>query len=371
MEIKYRFFNVNSDSEVIQWLDLYQICFQTTVSREFWHWIHEENPFYIDTKPLIFIAEIDNKIVGSVSLIPSPLEVVENQERCLLNSCLVCKAMVHPEYRGRGIFSTLLKNAKHFTRKEGYDLLITFSNNSYSYQSFLHAGFFYVSEIVQSKYYISADGQLRNFTAVLPAQIGRKIIDSLLSLSSLLIPNIPHSFEIQYGNVADSIEEIDGIYSSNRTISGIYGSRTPRFIRWRLSYEGIHFKCLTLRDDKKKMLAYIIIEFPDNKKSALIIDLYSQKGDESLILILVREAIVILKKDNITSIWTYLLDRNGAYSRVFSIRHGFVSRSSVAGKKLKPRLLYYVLKDQLCRVDFSDKNQWNIQSIDTCMFWVN
>jgi|GEM_PF-3161362 len=368
MEIIYRFFSVDSDSDIIQWLDLHKICFQRTVSREFWHWIHMGNPFYTKTKPMIVIAETENRIVGSVSLIPIHLQITANHEHRVLTSCLVCKAMVHPDYQNRGIFSSLLKKGIKLTREEGYDLLITFSNNPYSYQGFVQQGFQYVTDVIQSKYYISPDRLSKKYTAVLPGQIRKHINRSLSRIYSLLLPEIHHTFRICYNEISEVTEEIYRIHFPDNTGSGIFGGRTPEFIRWRLSSDGIHFKCLSLWD-KDKMLAYLIIGIQDRRKSALIADLFSRENDKSLILILVNEAVTILKKENFNSFWTYLLDRNWDLSTIFSLRYGFIRRPSGAGNNAKLRFLCFPLSDPVCDADFSDKNLWNIHSLDSCMFW--
>ena len=327
MEINYRFFRADSDPEILQWLDLYQVCFQRTVHHEFWHWIHMENPFYTKTRPLIFIAETENRIVGSVSLIPSPLQVMANKEQGLLDACLLCKAMVHPEYRGRGIFSSLLRHAIEHAKGDGYDLIMTFSNNAYSYQGFIHEGFQYVTDIIQSKYYISAEGLSRKYIAALPGQVRRHINNSLSRIYSLSNYAADDTFRIQYDDIPVVMEEINRIHFSGHSGEGIFGGRTPDFIRWRLSCGGISFRCLSLWDNKE-MLAYLIIGFPDGGKSALIADLFAQDNDESLILILVGEATAILEKDHFESVWTYLLDRNWKLGRIFSLRHGFIRRTT-------------------------------------------
>lgn len=368
MDIKYRSLDAGSDAEIFQWLELYQVCFQHKVSRKFWDWIHGENPFYIKVKPLVLIAEIDNRIVGSVSLIPSPLQVMPDQNHCPLNSCLVCKAMVHPEYQGRGIFSSLLKNAIKQARDEGYDLLITFSNNPYSYQSLVRAGFTYVTDIIQSKYYLSADGPFKKYLAVLPRFMRKTIGFPLLWMYTQLIPGIQHNFRIDYRDATECSGEINRIYALHHSDSGVYGVKTPPFIQWRFSYPQFHFKCLSLREGEQ-MLAYLIIEYKDEGKTALVVDIFARDNDESLFLTLVSELVTILKNEHFDSIQTYLIERNRSVSKIFSLRHGFIGRSSGTDKKTKLRFLYYPLKEHLCTTNFSDKNQWNIQSVDTCMFW--
>jgi predicted N-acetyltransferase YhbS len=368
MEINYRFLDAGSDTEISRWLNLYTICFHHQVSRKFWDWAHRENPFYLHEKPLVFIAETGNRIIGAVSLIPSPLHVTPYADPCPLNSCLVCKAMVHPEYQGKGIFSSLLKNAITHTREEGYDLLITFSNNPYSFQGFTRAGFLPVTEITQSKYYLSAEGPFKNYLAGLPGFMRRITGLPFLWLFSRLIPAVPHTYLVEFRDATECREDIERIYALHHADSGIYGMRTAPFIQWRFSYPQFHFKCLTLREGEE-ILAYLVIEYRHEGKTALIVDIFVRDNNESLIPILVRELIGILKNDQFDSIWTYFIERNGGIFNFFSLRHGFFSRESSTDTKTKPRFLYFPLKEQLRVERFSDKNQWNIQSADTCMFW--
>jgi GNAT superfamily N-acetyltransferase len=367
MEIIYRFLNAGSDAEIQQWLELYRICYQHSVSREYWHWIHMGNPFYKKTKPLILIAEINSRIVGSVSIIPSPLQVTPDQNHCTLDSCLICKAMVHPEYQQRGIFSSLLNNAIQQAKDENYDLLITFSNNPYSYQSFVDAGFTYVTEIIQSKYYLSADGPLKKKIGWIASIFG-KTIGFPLSIRTQFIPAIHPTLRTDYRDATECCWEIDRISASPRASSGVYGVRTLPFIRWRFSYPGFNFKCLSLWEGDQ-MLAYLIIEYQERGKNAIIVDIFIRNNDEFLILTLVSELVTILEEGHFNSLQTYFIARNESVLDYFSLWHGFINRSLVSDKQTQLRFLCYPLKENLGNVNFSEKNQWTIQSADTCMFW--
>jgi hypothetical protein len=370
MGINYRYLNGESEAEILQWLDLYRICYQHSVSREFWHWIHIDNPFYKKSKPLIFIAESEGCIVGSVSLFPSQLTVSDHNTDYTLESCLLCKAMVHPELRGQGIFSTLLKNAQKLMRDEGYDLILTFTNNPYTYRSFIHADFVYISEMVQPKIYISTYGPFNKFISYLPKGLKEIIGYPITCIYQRLLPNTAHKYQIQYKNVFECFEEIDKIHATYHHNYGIYGTRTSKFFRWRFSLKGVNFKCLSLWEGKK-MLAYIIFEYPNSGKNALISDLFVHKGSEILIQILVSEAVVILKKDNLDSILTYNLERTWNLSKIFSFRHGFINRSLIVNRTPKSHFLFYLLNKKHPFPFFADKNNWNIQSADTCLFWGN
>jgi hypothetical protein len=113
------------------------------------------------------------------------------------------------------------------------------------------------------------------------------------------------------------------------------------------------------------MLAYLILDFPHKGKNALIEDLFARDDDEYLTLILVSEAIAILKKDNIDSLWISLVEKTGNLLHFFSFRYGFISRPSGSKSFPKAQFLYYPLKQNLDNTYFSDNKQWNIHSADT------
>jgi GNAT superfamily N-acetyltransferase len=367
MGINYRLLDSGSDTEIQQWLDLYRICFHETMDRDYWYWLHEKNPIYRKTKPLVFIAEVNSRIIGSVSVIPSQNLVKTHQNQYFLDSCYIYGIMVHPEFRRQGISSTILKNIINFTKDEGYDLLTVCSTNLYSYQSLVHAGFTCLTSFKKSKGYLSMNGLMKNYLPILPQQISKTLGFPLSGIFTLLFPKISHNLQVRYGDIPEFIGEIDKIHRADYTHSGVHGGRTPPYIQWRFSAPGICSKCLSLWEGGK-MIAYIIFDYPDPGKNVLIEDLFALKDDEYLISILVSEAVAILKKANADSVWTYLMEREGIHSKIFSQRHGFISHSS--GLKTLPmaRFLYLPLKENLNHEIFSDEKQWNLMAADSWFF---
>ena len=365
MEINYRLLDSGSDDDIQQWLDLYRVCFHETMDRDYWRWLHEKNPFYKKTKPLVFIAEINRRIIGSVSVIPSQIQVKTHQDHYFLNSCYIYGIMVHPEFRRQGISSTLLRNIINFTKEEGYDLLTVCSINLFSYQSLVHAGFTSLTSFTKSRGYLSMNGIFKNYLPILPQQISKTIGFPISGIFTLLFPKISHTFKVQYGDVTEYQEEINKIHTLNHSQNGLYFGRTPPYIQWRFSAPEIQSKCLTLWDGEV-MLAYLILDYPETNKNVLIEDMFALKDDEYLVSILMSEAVAILKKANMDSMWTYLIEREGNHSKIFSVRHGFICHSSALKTVPMARFLYFPLKGDMKNEIFSDEKQWNLMVAD---FW--
>lgn len=89
-------------------------------------------------------------------------------------------------------------------------------------------------------------------------------------------------------------------------------------------------------------------------------------NDKFFISILISETRQYLKEDKFQKLWVYIVENDSNLSDVFSLRNGFLIRSSKAGKLNKSRFLIYALNKKLANPSFSDKKNWNIQSCDTC-----
>ena len=182
-----------------------------------WNHIHVANSFYKKKIPLILIAVADKKIVGSISLIPSPIQEYRNNSLNPYNSLLVCKAMVHPDYQRKGIFGSLLKKSKELAESEGYDTLITFSNNPFSFQGFQRSGFHDVASMRWLKTYLSMDATVSKHVAPLRLpRIAKKIMVSLCTcVYSLATPLIQHPYQLKYGVISEFIEQISEFSNSD------------------------------------------------------------------------------------------------------------------------------------------------------------
>jgi GNAT superfamily N-acetyltransferase len=366
MEITYRFLDTESDSDISQWLDLYSVCFQQEITRNFWDYIHLKNPFYKKTKPLIFIAQADGKIVGSLSAIPSPLAEYPKDTIILHDSLLICKGMVHPEYQKKGIFGHLLKKAMKTAESEEYDFVLTISNNFYSYQSFIRNGFHDIAAMRWSRLFLSRDTVFSAYieALLLPRAVKKMFLFSCTYCYSRLVPRKNHSYQIKYGDAPEFIEEIENFYASTHQNEGLYGSRATAFNRWKFR-EGVSFKCFTICE-RETMLGYAIVQLKE--RNAYIIDIGFSGNKKKVIAELIGGISTTLKEYNFQTVWTYMVENDTILSNFFTLRHGFFIRSSNAGKLKKSRLLVYPLKKTPAQSSTLDKNTWNIQAVDTCLF---
>lgn len=106
---------------------------------KYWDWKYQNNPF---GNSLITVAEFDNKIIGVDVLLPWEFSL----ENSVVKALQPCESAVHPDYRGKGIFTGMrthgLKNAK----MQDVDLLFNFPNPN-SLPANLKLGWQYLGKI--------------------------------------------------------------------------------------------------------------------------------------------------------------------------------------------------------------------------------
>ncbi len=114
-------------------LSLYKIVWPNReIDEEYWNWKYRDNPF---GKPLILVALKEDKIVGHEALWPMPLSVNGINQL----SYQSVDSMVHPDFRGRGIFNNLIARSMEECSTLTCPIIFGFPNRS-SYKIYTKFG---------------------------------------------------------------------------------------------------------------------------------------------------------------------------------------------------------------------------------------
>ena len=113
--------------EIPQYRDLFQRVFNKPMSQELFTWKYINNPHQVDhDNYLIFIAKDGDKIIGARSLFPTivyhggqPFGAAQGGD-----------TMVDQDYRGRGIFTSILNHSLTELRERGLNTLFNFPNQN-------------------------------------------------------------------------------------------------------------------------------------------------------------------------------------------------------------------------------------------------
>ncbi|WP_078085023.1 GNAT family N-acetyltransferase [Microbulbifer mangrovi] len=79
------------------------------------------------TVPSTFVAQVDGKVVGSISLLPHDMDIDEPWTPWLAN------LFVHPDYRQQGVGKQLIEHLIAFARRNSLDRLYLFTPSSRDY----------------------------------------------------------------------------------------------------------------------------------------------------------------------------------------------------------------------------------------------
>ena len=128
MHIKIKKYSKKYKSRLIELLEfLWENPDESERIKKF-EWLYENNPY--QKEPFIYVALDDEKLVGSRAFVPSDFIVDGN----IIKTFCAADAIIHPDYRRRGIFSQLQSALIQDIRSQFSDncIIIALSSNQFS-----------------------------------------------------------------------------------------------------------------------------------------------------------------------------------------------------------------------------------------------
>ena len=113
--------------------DIYNTVFKNIFSHAVFRYKHYENPYRLTTP--VFIKNIGGDIAGINGFLAAKF-ICESRE---LYAAQSCDSAVLKQYRGRGVFTSIIKDAQEQLLFEGVDFLFGFPNSN-SYPGFIKLG---------------------------------------------------------------------------------------------------------------------------------------------------------------------------------------------------------------------------------------
>ena len=151
--------------------DIFNTVFPNAISHDvFWH-KHYGNPNRLSV-PLL-VEKIENDTIGMNGFMAAKF-ICDSKE---LYAAQSCDSAVLPQYRGKSVFSSIIKRAQNQLKDEGVDFLFGFPNQN-SYPGFIKLGWKHTVDF--SRFFLPV-----NFYALLRNKIGKKcarIIHKILNL---------------------------------------------------------------------------------------------------------------------------------------------------------------------------------------------
>jgi len=212
--------------DIQSFLDLFETSFGKPMSRDYFNWKYINNPFKIDKIPII-VAEETNKLVGARPFMATRLVI----NGAIVSALQPCDTMVHPEFRGSGVFARMNGAAISEFQMTDYKIFYNFPNKN-SIRGYLNCGWETISEtawhwaVLDSK--TTFDTIFDNYT--------------FKKLGTLLFPLSGHGFRMpKLGSQNITTEPASDLHvleklfdewkSKNR--ESIYTNRDENYLDWR------------------------------------------------------------------------------------------------------------------------------------------
>jgi hypothetical protein len=283
-EIRYREYQEGDEKSIVK---LFNFVFNRNLTLSDWKWTYEKNPLNrID----IILAFNDNNLVGQSA--GTPLQFSFND--IIVQTTRIQNVMVHPNYRGRGIFTGTLAGLTDHIYRNKLDLVVTFPNNN-----------------------------------SLPAFIRKLDYHHIGNIPTFSIPvpslNLPGSAKITI-KIDDSIlfNEIDREFMySNLNEYKIFNYRDLNYLHWRFNRKSGKKYYILRAFLKGKLAALVIFKFYLNSQSVDLVEFFV-RAKTNIIDDLLAKIISFYKKQNLSfnsfNIWS--LPHYSYYD--FLIESGFV-----------------------------------------------
>jgi GNAT superfamily N-acetyltransferase len=287
---------------------LYQLAFGEPLDVPHWRWQYIENPAKIVT---ITLAEEKSEIVGQYALRPVRMKVGQDSRLAALS----LDTMVHPEYRGQGMFVKLAKHLYETVAGRGIPLVYGFPNEA-SYHGFI------------------ARLEWKDLTKNVPLFVRplnvRRILNQRLKPAllagaagwlvqagaSLRYPvrrvRVPQGCAIQERTRFD--ESADRLWEQASTLFPVSVVRDQQYLNWRfVAKPGDHYTLFTL-ESNAGLLGYVVLKTVEKfgLRLGFLVDLLALPGRPDVSHCLVSKALGYFKESE-QDIINCMMLKNGPF----------------------------------------------------------
>lgn len=349
-DFKLEFRHFNRETELVQRMDLFRICFPETRGRpeqtlDYYNWKYGCELY--QGKRYEYGAYIGLKLVGYYAALEVPYRIGKNVHK----AALVFDVMTDPEIRGKGVFSQLGKYAVTELTKEGMDLGITFPIRKAVMPGFIKAEW----EIVQNLPMYISILDVREFlppafkcAAAIYKEVFKTIANLRYGRFSQNTPDL-RCKPIARGRAGDQVN-----ISWEKGINGIAVS--SRFLDWRLSNPISEYYQLDLKQGS-------------NWKTIAILAHSEVRGKDSLAIIYLERSRSYKGSDLFRKIYKLAFELGvscviSMNSKSQSRQHRFTSNMMIKSPYLF-KCITRPLKERIPTSVFQMENNWNLMWIDT------
>lgn len=271
---------------------LYQLVFGEEMSDDQWRWRYLKNPTGLVT---IILAKAGAQIVGQYALLPVRMKVGADTRVVALS----LDTMVHPDYRGQGVFVELARRLYKDVALQGTPLVYGFPNEA-SHRGFV-TGLGWVDLCDRVPLFVrplSAEGILKGTVAnrFLLAVGGRSGQMGM----SLLLParriEVPDGCAIR--PVTSFDDRADELWRRASSAFGISLVRDQRYLNWRYVEKPGDSYTILILERAGDVLGYVVLKSVERfgLRIGFVVDLLAVPDQPSISRCLISEAVECFRK---------------------------------------------------------------------------
>ena len=342
---------------------LFEDVFEGSFSREWWKWKYILNPAgFRGEEGDIWIAEAsDGEVVGHWAVIPEKMKLGSTT----VTVAQAVDAATHPDYRGRGIFKTLVKSVCS-DAKMRYRFVFGFPNELYrGYEKLGWKSFRMIEFLNFINYNCSLKSYFENNLKFHLAKIALKVFRAKNHLSLSLYFEKLMGSNVEIKRIDDFSNDIDDFWNLARSEHEIVLERDASFLNWRYSkHFGNYQKFIARSTETGKITGYIV-----TKRTSIrgiqgvldIVDLHELPYEDKSLMNLIKFVIDIAKRDELNIIYCRVPEWHKYAKFLRKLEFVPVGRTFEYAGLYQPRLIIYPLAQKAG----PDLNEWFYTLADT------
>jgi GNAT superfamily N-acetyltransferase len=272
-----------------------------------WSWEYNKNPF----GQLIGIAESGGQVIGHMALVPLCVKIGSEN----IKGCQAVDLVVHPKFRGQGIFLAIGKFLMNEAGKQGISIAYGFPNKL-AHSGHLKYGWFDVCEVpllvkpIAHNKIADFVGENRIVGFLSRHSMLKRMINSLLRAVVTTIScfakifyrveiDNASSFEIRLAECFDN--RIDDFW---RDVSKDYVNivvRDSAYLNWRYFQKPKGKYSILIAERHGKILGYVVLrlEIVKNLRIGCVVDILASLEHKAIVQLLTSKALEQLRRDNV------------------------------------------------------------------------
>jgi len=336
-------------SDVSGVVKLLKLAFVDSFSTEWWDWKYRLNPAgFWGGEGDIWIAEnTSGEIIGHWAVLPEKIKFGSKT----ITVAQAVDAATHPDYRGCGIFRTLVRNVC-LDAKNRYVFVLGFPNELYRGYEKLGWKSFRTIEFLN---FIDYDRPLksyfrRNITFTL-AKTALKILRTTTYISTSFQLEKLTGCDIELEEVTTFPDEMNDFWKISRSEHEIILDRDSSFLNWRFhKHFGDYQKFIARSKETGEITGYMVVKRTNMRgiKDILdIVDLHALPCEDKSLIILIKFAIDIAKKGEFNIVHCRVPQWHKYAKFLRKLKFVSVGRTFEYVGLYQPRLIIYPLEQEV------------------------